>query len=128
MRKRPKPNEPTAEEWPVIERVLERLSAEAGVKYEPRRAGKPTSSSMFILRRLREGCSEDELRMVARHRGLEWGDKPEMRKFLTAETVFGRQKFDTYLAQARAAVEARAGPSANEPVSQVAQDFIRGIR
>ena len=128
---RAKPDEPTAEEWPVVERVLGKLSEAAGVAYEPKRNGKPTNSVKFILRRLRENCSEDELRMVIRHRYLEWGHKDDMREHLTAETVFGRAKFDTYLAKAKAAVDgppARAGPDSSTPVSPVVQDFLRGVR
>ena len=127
-RARTKAGEPTDSEWPVVKRVLLKLSEAAGVNYASERAGKPTSSVRFILRRLREGCTEDELRMVIRHRWLEWHDKPEMVQYLTAETIFGREKFDTYLAKAKAALignEPRAGPP-RDPPSPVVMGILRG--
>lgn len=125
--KKPKAGEPTESEWPAVKRILGKLSEAAGVNYASHRAGKPTSSVKFILRRLREDCSEDELRMVIRHRFLEWGEKPEMVQHLTAETLFGREKFDTYLAKAKAALaEPRAGPAANESVSPLVLQLLSG--
>ncbi len=122
--------EPTDAEWPIVERVLGKLTEATGVRFKDRhRNGRPTGYVKFVLRRLREDVTEEELRKVIRHRATLWRGT-DQEKYLTPETLFGREKFDTYLAQAIAAYEqpARAGPSANEPVSHVVQDVLRGQR
>ncbi len=126
-RKRPKPDQATAEERPVVEAVLSKLSERAGVTYRPT----TREHVKYILALLRDGNTERDLRLVIWHRWISWRDKPEMVQYLRPSTLFNRTKFAEYLPQAIAAAgepEPRAGPAANAPVSEVAQQFIRGER
>ena len=76
-------------------RVLERLGKQNGVAYEG-----SESHLAKISARLREGCTEQQLRIViaycARPDGLGWADEPKMKKFLRPETLFGRETIDRY--------------------------------
>ncbi len=89
------------DEFAAIERVIEKLSERAGRKYSPRtpqHAGR-------VLRLLREGYSEHDLRLVVWHQGNAWEGDPQWSKYLRPSTLFGPQKFADYVVEARAAHE-----------------------
>jgi uncharacterized phage protein (TIGR02220 family) len=84
-----------------IRGVLERLSERSGRTYSPKTA----QHALRILRLLREGYTELDLRQVVWDRANRWAEKPEMVEYLRPSTVFGPQKFPDYLAEAKAAYE-----------------------
>jgi len=122
--------DPTPEEAATVERVLSKLSERAHVNYRPDSVG----HQVLIIGLLRKGYTERDLRMVIWHRWEKWGAREDMAEFLRPKTLFGPDNFAEYLPQAEAAWAkangngARDGPYANEPVSEIAQQFIRGGR
>lgn len=98
-RKRPKPNEPTAEERESALVVLRKLGAQNGVSY----AGGDAHVKLIVAR-IRDGLTEMDLRYVVGYCAIKlgWRDDDEMRVYLRPETLFGPQTITKYLDPARA--------------------------
>jgi uncharacterized phage protein (TIGR02220 family) len=84
------------EERGVVERVLKRLSERAQRSYSPEAHAK------LLLRLLRDGHSEDDLRLVVWDRANEWAGDARMDYCVRPSTLFGPQGFAEKLAHARA--------------------------
>jgi uncharacterized phage protein (TIGR02220 family) len=93
---------PTPDELATVERVLGKLSERARRSYSP----DTQAHAKLVLRLLRDGHSERDLRLVVWDRGNAWADDPKMDPYLRPSTLFGPQKFPEYLAEATAAREA----------------------
>lgn len=89
---------PTDLESASARTVLEKLSAQNGVRYSAsdRHVG-------LIVRHLREGISESDLRAVIGYCAdeLQWKGDPKMHHHLCPETLFGPEKLFKYLDPAR---------------------------
>lgn len=99
-----------------MQRVLESLTQYSGVTYQLERNGRPTSNAKLVLDRLRDGVSETELRAIngfcAYPSGMGWRDKPDMRRYLRPETLYGPKTHGKYLDDARAWYRAQFGEDA----------------
>jgi len=105
---------PTPEETTTATHVLDRLNHHAGTKLRSHSPSGPTSNLLQIVKRLRQGFTAHDLKLVAWHRSQEWKDDEQMSKFLRPSTLYGTAKFDEYLDQARAAFEAATGEDPDE--------------
>lgn len=96
VRKQP---EYTESELASVRTVLDRLSDRSGVKYQGSK-----EHTRLIVARLRDGCSEWDLRRVIGYcaERLAWEADPKMRTYLRPETLFGPQTIAKYLDAARA--------------------------
>ena len=87
---------------PRISAILEELNKLAGTHFEP------TSEKTIALieARFREHptLTTDMMLCVVRVKCREWGEDPKMRNFLRPQTLFGKEKFENYLSQAKAAI------------------------
>jgi uncharacterized phage protein (TIGR02220 family) len=72
-------------------KVLEFLNAKTGRNYQPVEANLD-----FIIGRLRDGASEDDLRSVIAKKTREWRGDEKMNQFLRPATLFNRTKFAQY--------------------------------
>lgn len=88
------------EERAVVERVLARLSERAGRSYSPEAHAK------LVLRLLRDGHTENDLRLVIWDRANDWVDDPKMDYCVRPSTLFGPEGFAEKLAHAKAAWDA----------------------
>lgn len=70
------------------------LNATVGTNY--RASSKKTHQ--HIQARLREGYTPDDFRTVILRKNADWGNDPNMAKYLRPETLFG-SKFESYLNQ-----------------------------
>jgi uncharacterized phage protein (TIGR02220 family) len=113
VRSRPKASQPTADEQAVAGRVLAKLNERSGRTYASEK------HVQRIVRLLRAGHSERELRLVVWDRANRWAEDERMSEYLRPSTLFGPEKFPDYLAEALAAYEAdkrareEAGPPRN---------------
>jgi uncharacterized phage protein (TIGR02220 family) len=127
-RKKPKPADPTADEKASVEAVLGKLSERSGRDYRPT----TLIHARRIVRLLRDGYSELDLRMVVWDRANRWSDDERMNEYLRPSTLFGPEKFADYLAEAKAAYDSsnaqkpRAGPPAPAPSRVVRELLGRG--
>lgn len=99
--RRVKPSNPTAEETESIRAVIEKLNERSGRSYSP----DTPEHWRRVLRLLRSGYTELEIRMVIWDRGNRWSDDPKMQPYLRPATLFGSEKFADYLAEAKQAYE-----------------------
>ena len=76
--------------------VLGKLGDWNDVKYSSSEA-----HTRLIVRHLRRGVTEMDLRMVVRFCGEQWVDDPKMRPYLRPETLFGVESIAKYLDPAR---------------------------
>lgn len=88
---------PTPAEQAIVTRVLGKLGDRAGHAY-----GGAAEHVRLITARLRDGVLEAELRAVIAYCADEWGEKPEMQRYLRPETLFGPTTIARYLDAARA--------------------------
>jgi uncharacterized phage protein (TIGR02220 family) len=98
-RRRTKPSDPTPEQLAIVERVISRLNERSGRAFEA--SAKPTQR--LIVRLLRDGYSEEDLRLVVWDRASEWAHDDEKAQWLRPTTLFGPEKFPDRVAEARAA-------------------------
>lgn len=124
--RKPKPSEPTAPERAVVARVLEKLSAQNGVRYSG-----ADEHTRLIVNQLRAGVTEMDLRAVVGYCALEldWKDDDKMRKHLTPDTLFGPRTIHRYLDPARTwfarlPADNPAPPQAADPFDE--PDWMRG--
>jgi uncharacterized phage protein (TIGR02220 family) len=89
----------SSEEAAAVREVLSRLTTRSGVTYRGSKA-----HAALIVARLRDGITVWDLRRVIGYcaEALGWEDKPEMRRYLRPETLFGPQTIEKYLDAARA--------------------------
>jgi len=116
----------SADELGIIERVLERLSDRSGRSYSP----KTETHAQRILRLLRLGHSEGDIRMVVWDRANAWSGNEKMQPYLRPCTLFGPEKFPDYLAEAIAAdaADKREEQSRTSPApSELCSDFFDGL-
>lgn len=78
-------------------RVIGELARVSGVEYEPDADGNVSK----VVSLLRSGRTEADLVAVVRDRARRWRGDEKMAEYLRPATVFGKQKFPDYLAQAR---------------------------
>lgn len=72
-------------------RVLEFLNTKA------KRAYKPVSANIdFILARLKEGATEQDMKSVIARKIRDWGTDPKMSQYLRPATLFNKTKFAQY--------------------------------
>jgi len=86
----------TPAELASVRVILDRLGHAAGVAYRGCDA-----HTRLILRQLRDGITEAELRAVVAYCATIWDGKPEMRKYLRPETLFGPSTISKYIDPAR---------------------------
>lgn len=93
-----KPADATAAEQASVRTVLAKLAGHNGVRYSG-----TAEHSRLILRQLRDGVSEMDLRAVVGYCALElgWRDDEQMKKYLRPETLFGPVTIARYLDPAR---------------------------
>jgi len=116
----------SADELGIIERVLERLSDRSGRSYSP----KTETHAQRILRLLRLGHSEGDIRMVVWDRANAWSGNEKMQPYLRPHTLFSPEKFPDYLAEAIAAdaADKREEQSRTSPApSELCSDFFDGL-
>ncbi len=94
---------PSSEERVIALRVLAKLNERTG------RSFGSESHVMRIVRLLRAGHTERDLRMVVWERCNRWLRDERMAEYCRPSTLFGPQKFDEYLAEARAAFAEEQG-------------------
>jgi hypothetical protein len=96
--RKPKPSEPTESERASAMLILGKLGEHNGIRY----AGSDAHVAL-IVRHLRNGADEMDLRYVVHHcaEELAWKHKPEMRHNLRPETLFGPMTFSRYIDAAR---------------------------
>lgn len=97
-RLRKRSSEPTAEEFGIVERVIAKLNERSGREFE----ASSKETQRLIVRLLRDGRSEHDLRLVVWDRANEWADDPEKAEWLRPSTLFGPEKFSDRLAEAKA--------------------------
>lgn len=123
-KRRPKPSEPSESEQASVRVVLEKLSAQNGVRYSGTAA-----HTRLIVGRMREGATEQDLRAVIGYCALEleWKGNPAMEKFLRPETLFGPQTIGKYLDPARTwFAKLPAEEPANRNDAEAEPDWMRG--
>lgn len=76
----------------AADRVLTFLNEKAGRNFRP----VPVNID-FIVARMKEGYTEDELRQVVAMKCREWKGDEVMEKYLRPETLFNRSKFSQYV-------------------------------
>lgn len=96
--KNSKKNTYTVDELASVKRVLEKLTARNHVAYQGSK-----EHVRLIVARLRDGCTEMDLRKVIGYCAteLEWATKENMRAYLRPETLFGPETVQRYLDPAR---------------------------
>ena len=99
----------TPDEQAAIERVLGRLNERTDRDYR----ATTREHQEAILKRLREGHTELDLRLVIWDRANRWLDDEQMADHLNPTTLFARKKFPDYLAAAKAAYGDSNGRSGN---------------
>lgn len=85
-----KQNKPLSAKPDVIE-VIEYLNLKAGRNYKTVEA-----NSKFVLSRLNEGATIDDMKRVIDKKVLEWGNDATMNKYLRPATLFNAEKFAQY--------------------------------
>lgn len=96
-RSKPKPSDPTQTELESATRILAKIGERTGRAYE----GSKVHVGL-IVRQLRAGRSEWDLRAIVAWCWGEWEPKAEMHKYLRPETLFGPETVERYLPDARA--------------------------
>jgi len=91
----------TPEELATVDVVLEKLGKR---KRPPTQYQRSLPHTRLIVRHLRDGYSERDLRIVTGFcaEQLGWAGDPRMEKFLRPETLFGPETMHKYIADARA--------------------------
>ena len=87
------------DELDAASRCIAKLNERSG-----RRFGAPIHLRR-VIRLLRDGYTEHQVRLVIWDRASEWLDDPRMERFLRPATLFGPEKFPDYLAEAENAWE-----------------------
>jgi uncharacterized phage protein (TIGR02220 family) len=114
--KRPakRPSKPAVDATPAelasVRVVLDRLGKYAGVAYRG-----CDEHTRLIVAQLRTGITEPELRAVVAYCADLWDGKPEMRKFLRPETLFGPKTISRYLDGARTEYADEIAAAASQP-------------
>ena len=115
-KRRPKPSDPSETEQASVRVVLDKLTAQNGVRYSG-----TAEHTRLIVAQLRAGVSEMDLRAVIGYCALEldWKADPDMAKYLRPETLFGPRTIARYLDPARTWFDKlphdRPPPSEEEP-------------
>ena len=81
----------------VVLSVVNFLNQCTGAEFRPN----SKSTAEPISARLKEGFSEDDLKLVVEHKNLQWGADPKMFEYLRPKTLFGQEKFESYLQAAK---------------------------
>lgn len=92
-----------------VDEVIKHLSKVSGKNFST----KAKATKSMIRARLREGYSLNELKAVSTHRVKEWGNDAKMKKYIRPITLFNSEKFDGYLAEAKA--DKKSISRANQP-------------
>jgi uncharacterized phage protein (TIGR02220 family) len=80
--------------------VLSLLNLKTGKKYAAKNPrGMPTSNAEFVMHRLKEGYTVDDMKAVIALKYREWGHDERMSKHLTPETLFRRSNFERYVGE-----------------------------
>ena len=96
--KRKKENkESTSSHSPIVQKTILRLNASSGKSFRPESA----STQKYIMARLKEGFTEEDLLAVVEDRVRRWKDDPKMDQYLRPSTLFNPEKFEAYLQEAR---------------------------
>lgn len=87
------------------ERVKERVRARVILEYLNKKTGRRfrevDSTLAPIMARLKEGFTESECRLVIDDRWGRWGHDERMEEYCRPATIFGKEKFPGYLAEAQ---------------------------
>lgn len=81
----------------VVLYVVDFLNQCTGSEFRPN----SKSTAEPISARLKEGFSEDDLKLVVEHKNLQWGGDTKMFEYLRPKTLFGQEKFESYLQAAK---------------------------
>ena len=82
---------------PIVFEVVDFLNKTTGSEFRPN----SKSTSDPINARLKEGFTEADLKLVVEHKNLQWGADPKMFEYLRPKTLFGLEKFESYLQAAK---------------------------
>lgn len=85
------------------ELALKEINKAIGTKFRPVKA-----NLKFLMARLSEGATIEEMVDVAKLKSNEWRDNPDMRKYIRIETLYNATKFQSYLAEVEQAKELAA--------------------
>lgn len=107
-RKKPKPADPTPVERESAAKVLAKLNQRSG------RLFASETHVRRVVRLLRQGHSEQDLRLVVWDRANHWAADEKMAEYLRPVTLFGAEKFPDYLAEAKASWGSREREEAEE--------------
>ena len=78
----------------VAEKIIQYLNDKTGRKYRA-----APSQIKFIVARIAEGATPQELIAVINRKCLEWLDDPKFAQYLRPSTLFNAEKFNAYLGQ-----------------------------
>ena len=84
-------------ENPILLSVVDFLNKTTGSEFRPN----SKSTSEPITARLKEGFTDADLKLVVEHKNLQWGADPKMFEYLRPKTLFGLEKFESYLQAAK---------------------------
>lgn len=80
--------------------ILAFLNKKTGKRFAARNpVGSPTANANIIMHRLKEGYTIADLKAVIAIKCREWVHDEKMSRYLTPLTLFGRQKFDSYMGE-----------------------------
>lgn len=80
--------------------VLDFLNRKTGKRFMPRNpVGDPTNNANLVIHRLKEGYTVQQLKSMVACKCRQWVHDEHMSKYLTPTTLFGRQKFDSYMGE-----------------------------
>jgi uncharacterized phage protein (TIGR02220 family) len=109
-----------SEHTPIIAAVLADLTRKSGRKY-----GLNKTNGKHIAGRLRDGYIKRDLMLVTWDRWIAWRDDSHWQQYLRPTTLFGPEKFETYLPAARAR-EAELRSKEHQPRSGEQLEFLNG--
>lgn len=98
---------PTAAEREIAERILRKLSERAKRRYTG------DAHVRLVVRLLRQGHTEREIKLVIWDRANEWQGDEKMDRYVRPKTLFAPSNFADYLPEAEAAYAKQAAPGSN---------------
>lgn len=88
------PIKPKRTQDQIATEIILFLNEKSGKRFKPVRVNLD-----FVLARIAEGYTEDELRMVVMRQVREWKHDDLMKKYLRPATLFNREKFSQYFGE-----------------------------
>lgn len=87
----------------MVEKVLAYLNHQANRNYRTKNPnGRPTANAEIVAKRLKEGYTVEQLKLVIGVKSDQWMRDEKMDQYLNPQTLFRKSNFDKYLAEAEA--------------------------